>query len=165
MRVAGGRCLPRQRLALICPGRQTRRFGYNAEAMRLVTTLERVLIALGPSRNIVLLELDEPVSSSQAVAQVMAWVDAWPRFGMAFRACGPWHCARQASIDPVRHVVAVEAGDAALETLLVATLTGTLDPDIPPWQVVLTNPADGNTPDLAASSRISIISSPTGFGS
>ncbi len=111
--------------------------------MRLVTPIERVLIALGPSRNIALLDLDEPVSSAAALAQVMAWVDAWPRFGMVFREYGPWYRAQQTPVDPLRHVVAVDAGDASRETLLVATLTGTLDPDIPPWQVVLVNPADG----------------------
>ena len=112
--------------------------------MRLVTPFERVLIALGPSRNIALLELDEPISSAAAVAQVMAWVDAWPRFGMVFHEFGPWYRADQASVDPVRHVIAVDAGDTPVETLLTATLTGTLDPDIPPWQVVLVNPADGD---------------------
>ena len=112
--------------------------------MRLVTPFERVLIALGPSRNIALLELDEPVSSAAAVAQVMAWVDAWPRFGMFFHEFGPWYRADEASVDPVRHVIVVDAGDTPVETLLTATLTGTLDPEIPPWQVVLINPADGD---------------------
>ncbi len=112
--------------------------------MRLVTPFERVLIALGPSRNIVLLDLHEPVSSAAALAQVMAWVDAWPRFGMVFHEFGPWYRADEASVDPVRHVIAVDAGDTPVETLLTTTLTGTLDPDIPPWQVVLVNPADGD---------------------
>ena len=112
--------------------------------MRLVTPLERVLIALGPSRNIALLDLDEPVSPAAVVAQVMAWVDTWPRFGMVFHAYGPWYRARQTPVDPLRHIVVVDAGDASRETLLVAALTGTLDPDIPPWQVILVNPADGD---------------------
>ncbi len=112
--------------------------------MRLVTPVERVLIALGPSRNIVLLEPDEPVSVAATMAQVMAWVDAWPRFGVVFHDFGPWYRAQQASVDLVRHVVTVDAGDASRETLLVAALTGTLNPDIPPWQVVLANPADGD---------------------
>ena len=111
--------------------------------MRLVTPFERVLIALGPSRNVALLELDEPVSSAAAMAQVMAWVDAWPRFGMFFHEFGPWYRADEASVDPVRHVIVVDAGDTPVETLLTAALTGTLDPEIPPWQVVLINPADG----------------------
>ncbi len=113
--------------------------------MRLVTPLERVLIALGPSRNVFVLELDEPISSAAALAQVMAWVDAWPRFRVIFSAFGPWHRAHEASVDPARHVVTLDAGDTPLETLFVATLTGSLDPDIPPWQVILTNPADGDT--------------------
>ncbi len=111
--------------------------------MRLVTPIERVLIALGPSRNVALLDLDEPVSSVAVVAQVMAWVDIWPRFRMVFHDLGPWYGARQADIDPARHVIAVEAGDATREALFVAALTGTLDPDIPPWQVIVANPADG----------------------
>ena len=113
--------------------------------MRLVTPLERVLIALGPSCNIVVLELDEPVTSAEALAQVMAWVDAWPRFGMVFHAFGPWHRAAQAQVDPLHHVVSLAAGDTPLETLFVATLTGTLAPGIPPWRAILTNPADGDT--------------------
>ncbi len=112
--------------------------------MRLVTPLERVLIALGPSRNIVLLEPDEPVSSAAAMAQIMAWVDVWPRFGMVFRDFGPWYRTQQTRVDPLRHVIAVDAGDVPRETLLIATLTAALDPDVPPWQVILTNPADGD---------------------
>ncbi len=111
--------------------------------MRLVTPIERVLIALGPSRNIALLELDEPVSTPAAIAQVMAWVDLWPRFAMVFHPFGPWHRAHQVSVDPTRHIMTVEAGDTSVETLLTATLTGALDPDIPPWQAILVNPADG----------------------
>ena len=112
--------------------------------MRLVTPIERVLIALGPSRNIALLELDEPISSAAAMAQIMAWVEAWPRFGMVFHDYGPWYRAHQTSVDPLRHVIAVDGADVACETLLVAALTATLDPNIPPWQVIVANPADGD---------------------
>jgi hypothetical protein len=111
--------------------------------MRLVTPVERVLIALGPSRNIVLLTLDEPVTATAAMAQVMAWVDIWPRFMMVFRDFGPWHRADRADIDPARHVIAVDAGQTPIEELLVAALTGTTDDDVPPWRVILVNPADG----------------------
>ncbi len=111
--------------------------------MRLVTPVERVLIALGPSRNIALLEFGEAISPAAAVAQLMAWVDAWPRFKMVFHPFGPWYRADEAPVDPLRHVIAIDAGDTPVETLLTATLTGTLDPDIPPWQAILINPADG----------------------
>ena len=117
----------------------------HCHVMRLVTPIERVLIALGPSRNIALLELDEPISSAAVMAQIMAWVDAWPRFGMVFHDYGPWYRAHHTSVDPSRHVIAVDAGDVACETLLVAALTATLDPDIPPWQVVVANPSDGDS--------------------
>ncbi len=112
--------------------------------MRLVTPVERVLIALGPSRNILLLTLDAPVTVAEAMAQVMAWVDLWPRFAMVFRDFGPWNRADETEIDLARHVIAVEAGDTPVEDLLVDTLTGSTDEDIPPWRVILINAADGD---------------------
>lgn len=112
--------------------------------MRLVTPVERVLIALGPSRNIALLTLDQAVMPAAAMAQVMGWVDRWPRLRMVFRAFGPWHRADETDIDPARHVIAVEAGEAPIEELLSATLTGATDDDIPPWRLILVNPADGH---------------------
>ena len=111
--------------------------------MRLVTPVERVLIALGPSRNILLLTLDEPVTVAEAMAQVMAWVDCWPRFKMVFRDFGPWNRADETDIDLARHVIAVDAGDTPIEDLLVDTLTGSTDDDIPPWRLILVNAADG----------------------
>ncbi len=113
--------------------------------MRLVTPVERVLIALGPSRNIALLTLDEPITAAAAMTQVMTWVDGWPRFRLVFREFGPWHRADVADIDLTHHVLTVDAEHTAIEKLLVATLTGAIDEDIPPWRVILVNPAGSDT--------------------
>lgn len=109
--------------------------------MRFVSPVERVLIALGPSRNIALLTLDEPVTTAAAMAQVMAWIDGWPRFRLVFRQFGPWYRADVADIDLTNHVLSVDAGHTGIEKLLVTTLTGAFDENIPPWRVILVNPA------------------------